>query len=294
MARKPPKRTGADKRRSPSAEKASGRPRGGDREGPYWLFGRHAVLAALANPRRRCHRLVLIDKEDPGLLDEIGDACRRSGVPRPDPAGLPRKEIGTLLAPGAVHQGLALRVSPLQPEIPLDLWRGREHALIVILDQATDPRNVGAVMRSAAAFGALAVVVQNRHAPDETGVLAKAASGALETVPLIQATNLVRAMEEFKAAGFWCLGLDGKAKETLDRADVPKRVVLVLGAEGRGLRRLVAESCDLLVRIPISRAVESLNISNAAAIAIWECARRHISERNHTIAKKKLGSVPDN
>ena len=225
-----------------------------------WLYGDHAVRAALANPRRQHHRLLVAGE-----------------VPSPIPAGVTpekvdRATIDQLLPRGAVHQGIALNVSRLPRqdiEVLLDLPEGKK-GMAVMLDQVTDPHNVGAVLRSAAAFGGQAVIVQDRHAPEETGALAKAASGALETVPLLRTNNLSRALDELKEAGWWAVGLAHDAQMTIEQARDRDRVVLVLGAEGAGMRRLVREHCDLITAIPMDgSAVASLNVSNAAAIALY-------------------------
>ncbi len=239
--------------------------RGADAAGGNWLYGTHAVRAALANPARTLHRLLIADPEaetPPGL------ALR--------PEIVTREEITAMLPEGAVHQGFAL-LADAMPAIAIEDFcaacADRDRAAAIVLDQVTDPRNVGAVLRSAAVFGAGAVVVPDRHAPPVTGALAKAASGALETVPLIRVTNISRALETLKSAGFWCAGLDAEAAMALADAELSGKTALVMGAEGRGLRRLTRENCDLLMRIPAAGAIASLNVSNAAAVALYELDR---------------------
>lgn len=234
-------------------------------ESGIWLFGTHAVAAALQNPARRCLRLVATTEGAQGL----------PAAPSLPPEIVERHALDRLLSPGTVHQGVALLAEPLPEPAIEDIVAGAaESALVVVLDQATDPRNVGACLRSAAAFGAAAVIMPERHAPHTTGVLAKAASGALETVPLVRVTNLARTLEYLKEGGFWCIGLDGGAAKTIAEADLSGRVALVFGAEGPGLRRLTREHCDHLVKIPIGPGIESLNLSTAAAIALYDAARR--------------------
>ncbi|MBF0270278.1 MAG: 23S rRNA (guanosine(2251)-2'-O)-methyltransferase RlmB [Alphaproteobacteria bacterium] len=237
-----------------------------------WLFGVHAVNAALRNPERTCRRLVATEdrvKElDPALL------ARVKKVETSD-----RQGIDALLPPGTVHQGLALAVNPL-PDLSFDdLKRSafiKDRAVLVMLDQVTDPQNVGAVLRSAAAFAALGVIMQDRFAPPESGALAKAASGGLESVPLARVVNLSKALEELKAEGFVAIGLEATAEKTLpELAPLPKKVVLVLGSEGEGMRQKQRETCSLLARLPMvtEGPVDSLNVSNAAAIALYEAGR---------------------
>ena len=239
-----------------------------------WIYGRHAGLAALANGRRRVLRIVAID--------ELAAAVAAAGEGRtlPPAESADRQRIARLLPDGAVHQGLAVRVEPL-PAMALDevLANSGNEALFVVLDQATDPRNVGAVLRAAAAFRATAVLVQDRHAPTATGAVAKAASGALERVPLVSVTNIARALRALAAAGARVIGFDAKATSELADAALSGRVALVFGAEDHGLRRLVRETCDELVRIPIDSATESLNLGTAAAIGLYEAARRRHPER---------------
>src|SRR5665213_1808610 len=199
-----------------------------------WIYGRHAVAAALANPARRIRRIAasydLSAELAPLLL------AARADLPSGAPETMDRHTLESLLPEGAVHQGLAIVADPLPRREIADLVadlpaEGAPH-LIVALDQVTDPHNVGAILRSAAAFGALALVVPEHGAAPVTGVLAKAASGALEATPLLRVGNLVRALEQLKAANFWCVGLDAAAEESLATLDLPPRIVLVLGAEG--------------------------------------------------------------
>lgn len=245
---------------------------GGDRSAGGWLYGAHAVVAALSNPDRICERILVSDEDVAGqataALETRGGQVSVERVSRDD--------ISAVLPPGAVHQGIALLAQPLPDpglEAAMDLALASARACILVLDQVTDPQNVGAILRSAGAFGASAVVMQDRHAPPVTGALAKAASGGLETVALVRETNLVRSLEALKARDFWCIGLSGDAERTLADARVTGPTALVLGAEGAGLRRLVGETCDALARIPQSAAVESLNVSNAAAVALYEIMR---------------------
>ena len=188
-----------------------------------------------------------------------------------------RADIEKIVGAESVHQGLALHVAPLESvdlQDVLNLLEDTQPALFIALDQVTDPHNVGAVIRSAAAFGASAVITTRHNAPKETGALAKAASGALESIPLVQVTNLKRAFKDCQDRGFWSVGLDAQASDTLDQIDLPARCVIVLGAEGSGIRDGVRQTCDFMARLPITGAVDSLNVSNAAAIAMYDWARR--------------------
>ena len=247
---------------SPRGGESGGRAPGG---GGVWLYGTHAVLAALANPERRIRRLVA-----------TAEAARALPASAVGIETVERIEIDRLLPPHAVHQGVAAQVEPLPPAVIEDIGRAAsftDQAVVLVLDQVTDPHNVGAILRSAAAFGALAVVVPDRHAPEETGALAKAASGALERMPLVRVTNIVRAIDELKQSGFWIAGLAADGPKTLAEAKLDGKIALVLGAEGEGMRRLTREHCDHLVRLPMRGDMESLNVSNAAAVALYELAR---------------------
>ena len=224
------------------------------------LWGKHAVAAALDNPKRKLLRawatreaagFMQFPKDLPVTLAEVTDLAR-------------------LVPHDAPHQGVVIEVEAIE-----DAWLDEllspadERAVLLVLDQVTDPHNVGAILRSAAAFGAAGIVTQDRHSPPESGVVAKAASGALERVPWVRVVNLARALEEIGEAGFWRIGLAGDAGTDLKDALGSPRIALVLGAEGPGLRPNTREHCDALARLPITQEVESLNVSNATAVALY-------------------------
>lgn len=224
------------------------------------FWGKHAVAAALDNPDRKVLKAW---------------ASRDAANFMQFPAELPvvmaeAPDLGRMVPHDAPHQGVVIEVEPLE-----DIWLGDlladapEKAVLLVLDQVTDPHNVGAILRSAAAFGAVGIVTQDRHSPPESGALAKAASGALERVPWARVVNLARALEEIAEAGFWRIGLAGEAATDLKEALGPKRVALVLGAEGPGMRSNTRDHCDAIARLPITGEVESLNVSNAAAVALY-------------------------
>ncbi|HYD30794.1 MAG TPA: 23S rRNA (guanosine(2251)-2'-O)-methyltransferase RlmB [Azospirillaceae bacterium] len=256
-----------------AAKGAAGRRSSPDDHRPPLLWGLHPVAAAWINPNRRCRRLLVTDSGLSSLSDTL-ERGQSLGLPRPEPTVMDRHEIDRLVPPGAVHQGVVLDSAPL-PEIDLEdlLADSASTAPIVVLDQVTDPHNVGAILRSASAFGARAVVVTERHAPESTGVLAKSASGALEAVPLVRVTNLTRALGQLQNGGYWCVGLAESGERTLAEMNLGGRTALVLGAEGAGLRRLTIERCDDIARLPTQGPVGSLNVSNAAAVALYELAR---------------------
>ncbi len=248
-------------------KKAPGKnhPRRGDAPARLWLYGRHAVAAALANPARRVRRVAATKNAVDWLKAQNVQRGRTDRVEdlKPD-------AIDKLLPTGAVHQGLAAEVFDL-PRARLKEVCGPAEAgrPVVVLDQITDPQNIGAIFRCAAAFNAKAIIVQERRTPPLAGALAKAAAGAIETTPCVKAVNIARSLEALADLGYETLGLAGEAETSIDVVDAGRPAALVLGAEGAGLRPLVAETCSRLVRIPIAPAMESLNVSTAAAIALY-------------------------
>lgn len=230
-----------------------------------WLWGWHAVEAALANPRRDAPvRLVATPDRARQLEARFG---ARLPLELAD-----NNQIAALLPSNAVHQGVALRPAPLE-DVALADFAPEPGAVLLVLDQVTDPQNVGAILRSAAAFGVKGVILQDRHAPKLAGALAKAAAGAVEQTPVAHVVNLSRALDELATAGWRAVGLAGEAERPLADVLDGAPTVIVMGSEGEGLRRLVAEHCDELAKIPMPGGFESLNVSAAAAIALYEAAR---------------------
>jgi 23S rRNA (guanosine2251-2'-O)-methyltransferase len=230
-----------------------------------WIWGWHAVEAALANPRRGApQRLMATPDRAKQIEARFG---RGVSIEIAD-----NHQIGLGLPQGAVHQGVALRPAPLE-DADLEDFEARPGAVVLMLDQVTDPQNVGAILRSAAAFGVAGVVLQDRHAPKLAGALAKAAAGAVEQVRVARVVNLSRALDDLTKAGWRAVGLAGEAERSLPEVLDGAPTVLVLGSEGEGLRRLVAEHCDELARIPMPGGFESLNVSAAAAVALYEASR---------------------
>jgi 23S rRNA (guanosine2251-2'-O)-methyltransferase len=240
-----------------------------------FLYGVHAVTEALLNPKRLHQRLLCTSRGFESMKAVLQQAVE-NGIKVPEVITVEKEDIERLLPREAVHQDILLDCQPLEEIFLGDiLISAPENATILVLDQVTDPHNVGAILRSAASFGAVAVVAQRLHSPDITGMIAKAASGGVEHVPFVREVNLSRALEQLKDAGFFCIGLDEDGKKTLSELKMTgTKVAIVLGAEGDGLRRLVAENCDELVRLPTQGRIASLNVSNAAAVALYEMARK--------------------
>ena len=235
-----------------------------DRSGPTVLYGWHTVKAALENPRRKIRRLVATENALRRLTSEGVPLRIEAETVRPD-------AIAALVGPEAVHQGLYVEADPL-PSPHID--EIAPHGVVLVLDQITDPHNVGALMRSAAAFAVSAIVTTARHSPEATGVLAKAASGALEYVPIVEVQNLARALDALRTSGFQLVGLDSEGEADLAAVALTGPVALVLGAEGKGLRQLTRATCDVLARLDMPGEIKSLNVSNAAALALFVTTRQ--------------------
>jgi 23S rRNA (guanosine2251-2'-O)-methyltransferase len=231
----------------------------GGSDGPVILYGWHTVAAALANPHRRIRKLFATENAARRLAEEHIDTRVAPEIVRPN-------LIDQRLGPDAVHQGLLAEADPL-PSPGIDTLP--QDGIVLVLDQITDPHNVGAVMRSAAAFAVKAIVTTARHSPEATGVLAKSASGALELVPLVTVQNLARALTEMNERGFMTVGLDSEGSENLAAVTLRQPLALVLGAEGKGLRQLTSQTCKLVARLDMPGEIKSLNVSNAAALALY-------------------------
>jgi 23S rRNA (guanosine2251-2'-O)-methyltransferase len=228
-------------------------------DGVAILYGWHTVAAALANPRRTIRKIFATENAAHRLTSEGFSLPVGPEIVRPD-------AIVARLSPDAVHQGLLVEADPLPP---LDVEDVAAQGTVLVLDQITDPHNVGAILRSAAAFGVGAVITTARHSPEATGVLAKSASGALDLVPIVTVQNLARALTELKERGFLTVGLDSDGETDLSQASLREPLALVLGAEGRGLRQLTRQTCDVRARLDLPGGIKSLNVSNAAAVALY-------------------------
>lgn len=228
------------------------------------IYGRHAVLSALANPDRQIAK-ILCTREN---LDEVAKIVDKNKVSIVD-----RRDIDKLLPRDAVHQGFVVYAAAL-PDYSIeqicDMSQDFEKCTVLVLDQVSDPQNIGAIIRSCVAFGALALVIQDKNSPEETGAMVKASAGTIEHLPIARVTNLSRALESLKRAGFWTVGMDGSAQSEVSQMSKNGKTAIVMGSEGKGMRRLVEENCDLVVKLPISSKVESLNVSTAAAIVLYE------------------------
>lgn len=221
-------------------------------------------MAALKNPQRTCLRLVIspvVEKE----LSHQRPYCKVDV--------LEANSISQILPEGAVHQGIALEVAPLS-EVSFNELYKKDRGVVIALDHVTDPQNVGAIIRVARALGALGIIMTDRHAPLLSGVVAKSASGALESLPIWRVSNLVRTLDDLKANGFWSVGLDERAPQTISHLDIPEKVIMVMGAEGEGLRRLTQEKCDFLTKLPTDPNFSTLNVSVATALALYELSRK--------------------
>jgi 23S rRNA (guanosine2251-2'-O)-methyltransferase len=248
--------------------KSAGRPVRRDRDsqpdGPVILYGWHTVTMALANPQRQIRKLTLTENAARRLADENIATPVTPEIVRP-------QDIDRLLSPDAVHQGLLAEADPLpSPDIE-DL---EQDGMVLVLDQITDPHNVGAILRSAAAFAVKAIVTTARHSPEATGVLAKAASGALELVPMVTVQNLARALTTLNELGFQTVGLDSEGSADLSEVTLREPLALVLGAEGKGLRQLTRETCSVVARLDMPGEIKSLNVSNAAVLSLYVGASR--------------------
>lgn len=252
---------------APRGDSTNRAPRPNKGDADNWLWGRHPVLAALANPARKGmgRLLVTADRAEEIERDRLAPNGHRAEI-------VDGPALARMLPAGAVHQGMAFKVAPLEGMALEDIAEDAS-GVIVMLDQLTDPQNVGAIFRSALAFGAKGIIVQDRHSPALAGALAKASAGATERLPCARVTNLSRALEKLSDMGWRAIGMDGSAELTLEQALDAQPTVIVMGSEGDGVRRLVAEHCEAMAKIPMPGGFESLNVSNAAAIALYEVAR---------------------
>lgn len=252
------------------SKKFNAAPRSG--KPPLIIYGRHAVMAAVGNPQRQISKILVT----PDNAEELRAACAKAGRAAGIVNIADRREIDRVLPAEAVHQGFAAYCRELE-EYTLDeicrMAEDTDNCHVLILDQVTDPQNIGAIIRSCVAFNTLALIMQDKNSPAETGAMAKASAGMIEHLPIVRVTNLARALEQLKDAGFWTIGMDGYAQTTVDKLKKGGKNAIIMGSEGKGMRRLVEESCDITVKLPMNEKVESLNVSTAAAIVLYEISK---------------------
>ncbi len=232
------------------------------------IYGRHAVMSALANPSRKIIKVMCLRENLGELKGKIADNKIML---------VERKELDKLVSAEAVHQGFVVVAEKLFPVLLEDVCKQLKHkdnCNVLILDQVTDPQNIGAIVRSCMAFGCSALIVQDKNSPQESGAMLKAAAGTFENLPICRVTNLSRAIEKLKKEDFWVVGMDGYAKTNIDKMNKTGKLAVVMGSEGKGMRRLIEESCDITVRLPICEKVESLNVSTAAAVVLYELSKK--------------------
>ena len=237
------------------------------------FYGRHPITAAINNPKRQITKILCTPENEA----EIRKLCQKAKRNESIISVTERKEIDKLLPSDSVHQGFAAFVKELENYALEDIIRladSLEDCHVLILDQVTDPQNIGAIIRSSVAFNTLALILQDKNSPNESGAMAKASAGMIEHLPICRVTNLSRAIEQLKSAGFWTIGMDGYAATTIDQLKKGGKSAIIMGSEGKGMRRLIEESCDITVRLPISEKVESLNVATAAAIALYEINKK--------------------
>ncbi|WP_168464422.1 23S rRNA (guanosine(2251)-2'-O)-methyltransferase RlmB [Wolbachia endosymbiont of Ctenocephalides felis wCfeT] len=232
----------------------------------FWLYGKHTCISALKNKNRKCIELLVTENFYRECEKEIEQYVGSKGIKAKI---VDNKKLSDILHRDANHQGIALKVAPITNDLSIEEIAGNG-STIVILDQVTDTHNIGSVLRTSACFNVDALVLPYDHSPSENSSIAKAASGALDIVPLVYVTNIVKTMEYLKEVGYWCYGFDCTAGEDIEKIkDFEKKRVIIFGSEEKGMRRLVKENCDYLLKIPISNAIDSLNVSNAAAIGLY-------------------------
>lgn len=253
-------------------KKMENRKKKNENNGGVLLYGKHATISAIANPRRKINKILCTADN----FAQVREVCRKNQREEGLIEISERRDIEKMLPPQAVHQGMAVLCSKLEDfslEEICDALQDKTKATVMILDQVTDPQNVGTIIRSCVAFGCDALIMQDRNSPQETGAVAKAAVGMMEFLPIVRVTNLSRAIEKLKNCGFWVVGMDGYATQYIDSLDKNSKLAIVMGSEGKGMRRLVEETCDIAVKIPMSEKVESLNVATAASIILYELYR---------------------